>query len=95
MKTGNLYVLSENYRSMDNPSSDVFMLVNVETVKRQKGVNPKDFQRYHLRNLNTGELLIMNECQSVFDPIAPESAPRALPDSFPDSPRPLPKVLGS
>ena len=91
MKTGNLYVLSENYRSMDNPSSDVFMLVNVETVKRQKGVNPKDFQRYHLRNLNTGELLIMNECQSVFDPIAPESAPRALPDSFPDSPDPYPR----
>lgn len=91
MKIGNLYVLSENYRSMDNPSSDVFMLVNVETVERSSCL--VTFHRYHIKNLNTGELLVMNECESVFDPIAPVSAPCALPDSFPDSPDPYPRSL--
>ena len=73
MRVGNLYVLSENYRSMDNPTSDVFMLVDVKTIKRQLGVNPKAFQRYRLKNLNTGELLIMNSCESVFAPLSPVS----------------------
>ncbi len=92
MKIGNLYVLSEYYRTYDNPSSDVFMFLYVETVKNLIHPN-KAFQRYHLRNLTTGELLTMNEVESVFDPIAPVSAPCALPNSFPDSPDPYPRSL--
>jgi len=91
MKIGNLYVLSENYRSMDNPTSDVFMLVDVKTIKRQLGVNPKAFQRYSIKNLNTGELLTMNSCESVFSPLSPVSAPITSPRPLPDSPNPFPR----
>ena len=91
MQVGSLYVINDGF--VDD--SDVFILTRLENKPPEKGVNPKWLPIGFFRNLATGELLRINHPESVFVPIAPESAPCALPNSFPDSPEPLPKVLGS
>jgi len=69
MQVGKLYELSPNYRPSYDPSSDLFLMIGRKVIPSKLGRNRHPIPQGTFRNLNTGEILLINHPQEVFVPI--------------------------
>ena len=69
MQVGNLYRMNESYRTYYVDESDLFLLLGIVEIPNAVRKDCPVYYRYTFRNITTGEPLVINHADSVFEPL--------------------------